>query len=68
LTNKKSSAIIELSKGKHKGGNIMARTTIKNYYYEFEDGYFMWSVGKLKGLERKVEEKKHGKIIEEKIC
>jgi len=46
----------------------MARTIIKNYYYEFEDGYFMWSAGKLRGLERKVEEKKHGKIIKEKIC
>ena len=39
---------------------------MNGYYYEFEDGYFCWYCGKLKGLERKVEIKYHGKIIIEK--
>lgn len=46
----------------------MARTTNENYYYKFTDGYFMWSAGKLKGSERKYEERQHGKIVEEKRC
>ena len=46
----------------------MTRITNENYYYKFADGYFMWSAGKLKGIERKSEERQHGKIIEEKRC
>ena len=39
-----------------------------NMFYRFEDGYFCWYAGKLKGLERKVEIMKHGKIVEERVA
>lgn len=41
---------------------------MKCYFYRFADGYFCWMAGKLKGLERKVEIKYHGVIIEERVC
>ena len=41
---------------------------MKGYFYKFSDGYFCWFAGKLKGLERKIEIKNHGAIIEERAC
>jgi len=37
-------------------------------FYRFEDGYCCWIAGKLRGLERKVEIKKHGRILEERAA
>lgn len=41
---------------------------MRTMFYKFEDGYFCWYCGKLKGVERKMEIKKHGQIIEERIA
>lgn len=44
-------------------------TTRKNnngWFYKFADGYFCWYAYKLRAADKKVEEKYHGKVIEEK--
>ena len=37
--------------------------TIVTYYYEFEDGYFLYSVGRMTKTEQAWEVVKHGKLV-----
>lgn len=36
------------------------------YYYEFEDGYFCWTVGRMDRAEKAWESQKHGKLLIER--
>ena len=38
------------------------------YYYKFEDGYFLYTVGRLTRSDKAIETRKHGKIVFEQPC
>ena len=46
---------------------IMAKK-MKTYFYQFEDGYFCYTAGKLGNLDMRYHIKEHGKLITMKIC
>jgi len=60
LTSGKQRAIIRLQDKEREDKKMM-----KIYYYLFNDGYECWTQGQLRGLERKVEIRKHGVILKE---
>lgn len=33
------------------------------YYYEFQDGYFCWTVGKLSAADLRAHDREHGKVV-----
>lgn len=39
----------------------------KYYYYQFEDGYFCYTAGKLSQIDLSHEVKKHGKLVKMEV-
>lgn len=41
---------------------------MKTYYYEFADGYFCYTIGKMSGVDKTMHKHQHGAIIIERVA